>query len=85
MTTVCRKRLDEARANVTSLRFGNLCALAECFGWVFVRQSGSHRMYKRSGSTVLMNFQEDRNGRAKPYQVRQMLAAIDELSANEDA
>jgi hypothetical protein len=85
MTTVCRKRLDEARANVTSLRFGNLCALAECFGWVFVRQNGSHRMYKRSGSTILMNFQEDRNGRAKPYQVRQLLAAIDELSANEDA
>jgi hypothetical protein len=85
MTTVCRKRLDEARANVTSLRFGNLCALAECFGWVFIRQSGSHRMYKRTGSTLLMNFQEDRNGRAKPYQARQLLAAIDELSAPEDS
>jgi predicted RNA binding protein YcfA (HicA-like mRNA interferase family) len=84
MTTVCRKRLEEARANVTSLRFGNLCALAECFGWVFVRQSGSHRIYKRNGSTVLMNFQEDRNGRAKPYQVRQLLAAIDELVQGED-
>jgi len=85
MTTVCKKRLEEARANITSLRFGNLCALAECFGWVFIRQSGSHRMYKRSGNTILMNFQEDRNGRAKPYQVRQLLAAIDELSAPEDA
>jgi hypothetical protein len=53
MTTVCRKRLEEARANVTSLRFGNLCALAECFGWVFV-------------------------------QVRQLLAAIDELMQSED-
>ncbi len=31
-----------------------------------------------------MNFQEDRSGRAKPYQVRQMLAAIDELLASED-
>jgi hypothetical protein len=85
MTTVCKKRLEEARANIASLRFGNLCALAECFGWVFIRQSGSHRMYKRTGSTILMNFQEDRNGRAKPYQVRQLLAAIDELSAPEDA
>jgi len=85
MTTVCKKRLEEARANITSLRFGNLCALAECFGWVFIRQSGSHRMYKRSGNTILMNFQEDRNGRAKPYQVRQLLAAIDELSAPEDS
>lgn len=84
MTTVCKKRLDEARANVTSLRFGNLCALAECFGWVFVRQSGSHRIYKRNGGTALMNFQEDRNGRAKPYQVRQLLAAIDDLLQEED-
>lgn len=84
MTTVCRKRLDEARAKITSLRFGNLCALAECFGWVFIRQSGSHRMYKRAGSTILMNFQEDRNGRAKPYQVRQLLAAIEELTTPED-
>ncbi|HET7234614.1 MAG TPA: type II toxin-antitoxin system HicA family toxin [Longimicrobium sp.] len=84
MTTVCKKRLDEARANITGLRFANLCALAECFGWVFVRQSGSHRLYKRNGSTALMNFQEDRSGRAKPYQVRQMLAAIDELLASED-
>lgn len=85
MTTVCKKRLEEARANITSLRFGNLCALAECFGWVFIRQRGSHRMYKRTGSTILMNFQEDRNGRAKPYQVRQLLAAIDDLSAPEDS
>jgi len=85
MTTVCRKRLDEARANLTSLRFANLCALAECFGWVFVRQSGSDCLYKRNGSTRLMNFQEDGNGRAKPYQVRQLLGAIDELIAGEEA
>jgi predicted RNA binding protein YcfA (HicA-like mRNA interferase family) len=84
-TTICRKRLEEARANIISLRFGNLCALAECFGWIFIRQSGSHRIYKRSGSTVLMNFQEDRNGRAKPYQVRQLLAAIDQLIADEES
>jgi predicted RNA binding protein YcfA (HicA-like mRNA interferase family) len=83
-TTVCMKRLSEARANITSLRFANLCALAECFGWVFVRQSGSHRLYKRNGSTTLLNFQEDRNSRAKPYQVRQLLAAIDQLLADEE-
>jgi hypothetical protein len=83
-TTICLKRLQEARANIQSLRFANLCALAECFGWTFVRQSGSHQLYKRNGSTLLMNFQEDRNGRAKPYQVRQLLAAIDQLIADEE-
>jgi len=83
-TTVCMKRLQEARGNIQSLRFANLCALAECFGWTFVRQNGSHSPYKRAGSTLLMNFQEDRNGRAKPYQVRQLLAAIDQLNAGEE-
>jgi hypothetical protein len=32
-----------------------------------------------------MNFQEDRSGKAKPYQVRQLLAAIDELIASEES
>ena len=81
-TVVCMKRLNEARENIQGLRYANLCALAECFGWMFVRQSGSHALYKRKGSTLLMNFQEDR-GKAKPYQVRQLLAAIDQLLADE--
>ena len=35
-------------------------------------------MYKRRGTMQLMNFQND-GGRAKPYQVRQLLAAIEDL------
>jgi len=67
-TTVCMKRLNEARANITSLRFANLCALAECFGWVFVRQSGSHRLYKRNGGTTLLKLpgRPEQPGQAVP-------------------
>ncbi|MEX2181736.1 MAG: type II toxin-antitoxin system HicA family toxin [Gemmatimonadaceae bacterium] len=55
-----------------------MCTLAECFGWTFDRSSGSHHIYKRLGDRRLMNFQEVR-GMAKPYQVRQLLRAIDLL------
>ena len=80
----CIKLLDGARAKPESVGFGDLCALAECYGWVFARQRGSHWMFKREGHPRLMNFQEYANGRAKGYQVRQLLDAIDMLAEEED-
>ena len=76
--TRCEDLLARARRSPGGLRFSELCRLAECFGWELVRQRGSHVIYKRRGTMQLMSFQNDR-GRAKPYQVRQLLAAIDEL------
>jgi hypothetical protein len=78
----CERLLEAARANPAGVRFTEICALAECFGWTFSRQAGSHRLYKRKGDPNLMNFQ-DRNGRAKAYQVRQLVAAIDEQRAED--
>ena len=49
------------------LRFAELCRLAECFGWEYARQRGSHRLYKRAGAKALMNFQNV-NGEANGYQ-----------------
>lgn len=71
----CEKLLARARAVPGGLRFEEVCRLAECHGFAFARQRGSHRMYKRSGSLLVMNFQDD-GGAAKEYQVRQLLAAI---------
>ena len=76
--TRCEDLLARARGFPSGLRFSELCRLAECFGWELVRQKGSHVIYKRRGTMQLMNFQND-SGRAKPYQVRQLLAAIYEL------
>jgi hypothetical protein len=74
----CHKLLEGARNTPAGLRFSQLCELAECFGWVRARQRGAHVIYKRPGAMQLMNFQDD-NGKAKAYQVRQLLTAIDEL------
>lgn len=74
--------LERAINSPKNLSFEDLCGLAECYGWVFQRQTGSHRIYmhsdlgNRPGS--MMNFQP-RNGKAKPSQVKQLLDAIEDL------
>ena len=75
----CGKILNRAKNSAKSLRFDEVCQLAECFGFVFARQEGSHKTYKRAGFPRSMTFQND-NGKAKPYQVRQLLLAISQLN-----
>lgn len=74
----CEKLLEQAQNAPAALRFSQLCRLAECFGFEIARQRGSHRIYKRSGYMRMMTFQDD-GGKAKPYQVRQLLDVIDHL------
>lgn len=78
----CEKLLEKARSSPNNLRFEDLLRLAECYGWVFERQSGSHVVYVNESLAgrvgFMMNFQ-DRKGQAKPPQVRQLLDAIEEL------
>jgi hypothetical protein len=78
----CDKILTKAQSSPNNLSFGDLCDLAECFGWVYRRRSGSHRIYENVDLTPddgrIQNFQEFR-GKAKPYQVRQLLKAIAKL------
>ena len=76
----CSDLLERAKQNPDGLRFAELCKLAECHGWVFAREKGSHRLYKRPAAPRPMNFQEGENGTAKTYQVRQLLAWIEENS-----
>jgi predicted RNA binding protein YcfA (HicA-like mRNA interferase family) len=74
----CEVLLAKAQNNPSGLRFGELCALAECFGWALDRRRGSHCVYKRVGEMRAMVFQ-NLKGSAKPYQVNQLLRAIDSL------
>ena len=80
----CEKLLADAQASPGSLTFDELCALAVCKGFVFKRQRGSHRMYGHPSLHPMeggfMNFQPDKGGKAKAYQVRQLLRAIENLT-----
>jgi hypothetical protein len=80
----CKKLLDKARNSPQNLRFEEVCKLAECFGWTRQKQGGtSHAVFIHPslGNTAgsLMNFQS-KSGKAKAYQVRQLLDAIDGLN-----
>lgn len=68
------KFLQKAVDAPGNFRFSDLCSLADLAGFVFDRSAGSHRIYKHP-SGVMMNFQ-DVNGKAKPYQVKQLLDFI---------
>ena len=71
-----------------NFRFDDLCALAEDVGFKKRRGSGTgHLVFKHpdiKGLEALMDFQEV-DGKAKPYQVRQLLKVIDEHKLMEDA
>ena len=73
------KLLESAKSSAKNFKFNDLIKLAEAHGFVFKRQKGSHVMMKHKVESIFMNFQ-DKNGKAKPYQVKQLLEAIDEYN-----
>ena len=70
------KLFQKALESQNNLTFSKLCSLAEEVGFVFRRQSGSHKIYKHYKHGNLMNFQPDKNGKAIGYQVRQLIDFI---------
>jgi HicA-like toxin of HicAB toxin-antitoxin system len=58
------------------LRFEEACTLARAFGFHLSRVSGSHHIFSHHNVRELVNFQEVR-GKAKPYQVKQLLALVE--------
>ncbi|MGI9280759.1 MAG: toxin HicA [Endozoicomonas sp.] len=73
--------LSQMNSNPKSIRFKDLCKICD---WFFgePRQTGSsHRVYKTPWKgDPRVNIQNDK-GKAKPYQVRQVLQAIGRMEA----
>ncbi len=76
----CDDIIKRARAAPGNLRFEEVVALAECAGFVHARTKGSHHIFKRPGYMDTMNLQPGENGKAKEYQVRQVLKIHDHLA-----
>lgn len=74
------KKIEAAmRANPRGVRFGDLMKLCEHHFGPPRRTGGSHAVFRTPWpGDPRVNIQDD-HGRAKPYQVRQVLAAIDKL------
>jgi predicted RNase H-like HicB family nuclease len=75
----CDKLLEKAINSTNNFSFSELCQLAECYKFQYQRQSGSHVIYENQNLRIdqnrLMNFQNFK-GKAKSYQVKQLLKAI---------
>lgn len=74
------KVLVQMEANPANIRFADLVFVCEQY-FGEARKVGSHRVYKMPwAGDPRVNIQDD-NGKAKAYQVRQVLAAIKKLEA----
>ncbi len=75
-----RKTLAKARNNPADVRFSDLLGLVAALGWQPQRITGSHRMDEHPMGAERLNLQSRKDGKAKPYQTRQVLKAVDMLS-----
>ncbi|MDK2974180.1 MAG: hypothetical protein PWP08_551 [Methanofollis sp.] len=78
-----KKAYELLKSNPKNIRYEDLCQAAEAYGFRLKGGKGSHRVYTREGVREILNFQ-DVNGRAKPYQVRQLLKVIEMYNLTED-
>jgi predicted RNA binding protein YcfA (HicA-like mRNA interferase family) len=71
-----RRLLLKALSSPQNLRFKEMVALVEAFGFRLARVKGSHHIYVHPKVQELINIQ-DVGGQAKPYQVRQFLKLVE--------
>ncbi len=84
MTDRLIKLLAAMRRNPTNIRFSELLFVCEQFFGQPRRGGTSHLVFKVPwAGDPRVNIQDD-NGKAKAYQVRQVLTAIDKLEAARD-
>ena len=74
--------LDQMKRNPAGIRFNDLCKVCDYYFGEPRQRGGSHRIYKTPWpGDPRVNIQDDQ-GKAKPYQVRQVLKAIERLEVS---
>ena len=71
-----QKLLQKLLSGPKSVRFSEAVACAEAFGFQLDRVNGSHHILIHPSIPELLNLQ-DFKGKAKPYQIKQMLQLIE--------
>lgn len=79
------KLFEKALNSPQNLRFDEFMTLLLAFGFILERMRGSHHMFSHPGIPELLSIQPKAGGKAKPYQVRQLVKLIEQydLSLNE--
>ena len=71
-----RKILQRILSGSRNIRFAQMTALAEAFGFHLARIQGSHHIFVHPEVPELVNLQQVK-GEAKPYQIRQFLKLVE--------
>lgn len=71
-----RKLLEKVLSGSKNISFHDMVALVEAFGFNLSRSKGSHFIFSHPQIPELVNLQE-KNGKTKPYQVRQFLELVE--------
>ena len=71
-----RKLLEKVLAGSKNVSFHDMVTLVEAFGFSLSRSKGSHFIFTHPQIPELVNLQE-KNGKTKPYQVRQFLELVE--------
>jgi predicted RNA binding protein YcfA (HicA-like mRNA interferase family) len=74
--TTKRKLLQKVLSGSKNVRFSEMVALVEAFGFRLSRVRGSHHIFVHPHVRELVNLQ-DVDGKAKPYQIRQFLRLVE--------
>jgi len=75
-----KKLVSAICENPIDVRYDDALKVANYIGFEKKGGSGSHTTYARAGEPVQLNFQEGKNGKAKPYQVKQLIQMIEKYS-----
>lgn len=77
--------LKKMRRNPKGIRFSDLCKVCDHYFGEFRQSGSSHRIYKTPWQgDPRVNIQNDK-GKAKAYQIKQVLKAIDRLEKQHDS
>jgi len=74
-----QKLLEKLLRGSKNVRFDELVAVVEAFGFHLSRVNGSHHIFTHPQIPELVNLQNQR-GKAKPYQVRQFLTLVEQYN-----
>ena len=73
------KIYEKARQSPNNLSFSDLCKVVEKIGYELKGGKGSHRVYRHNNIPGFINLQKVK-GKAKAYQVRQVLNIIEQYN-----
>lgn len=74
-----RKIFNKLLTGSKNIRFSEVTACAEVFGFRLDRKGSSHHIYVHPEIPELLNLQSVK-GKAKPYQVKQLLQLIEQYN-----